>query len=47
MDRVLFDLGFIEIRWYSICILLAIIVGYYFVIKEVKKRKLPKMNLIT
>lgn len=42
MDRVLFDLGFIEIRWYSICILLAIIVGYYFVIKEVKKKKIAE-----
>ena len=42
MDRVLFNLGFIEIRWYSICILLAIIVGYYFVIKEVKKKKISE-----
>ena len=40
MNPVLLDLGFIEIRWYSIFILLAFIVGYFIVIKQSKKNNI-------
>jgi len=37
MNPVLLDLGFIEIRWYSVFILLAFVAGYFIVIKQSKK----------
>lgn len=37
MDPVLIDLGFIEIRWYSILILIAVVISTIFVIKEAKR----------
>lgn len=40
MNSVLLDLGFIEIKWYSICILIAFLLGYFVVLKEAKKRKI-------
>ena len=45
MDSVLFDLGFIQIRWYSFFILVAIIIGYILVSKETKKKDLPEEEL--
>ena len=40
MDSVLFDLGFIQVRWYSFLILISMIIGYFLVWKEVKKKDL-------
>lgn len=40
MSRIALDLGFIQIYWYSIFIMLAVFVGCYIVFKEVKKQKL-------
>ncbi|MBR6690293.1 MAG: prolipoprotein diacylglyceryl transferase [Bacilli bacterium] len=38
MNPILLDLGFIEIRWYSVFILLAFIIGYLLVISRCKKK---------
>jgi prolipoprotein diacylglyceryl transferase len=45
MDPILLDLGFIQIRWYSILLILSIIIGYLISLKVGKERKLKK-NLI-
>ena len=37
MNPILLDLGFIEIRWYSVLILIAFIVGYFLVVNRCKK----------
>ena len=38
MNSTLLDLGFIEIKWYSFLILVSMIIGYFLVWKEVKKK---------
>lgn len=38
MNKVLLDLGFIEIRWYSVIMLLAILTASYVILKEAKKK---------
>lgn len=40
MNPVLLDLGFIEIKWYSVLILLAFIIGYGLIISRCKKKGL-------
>ena len=40
MNPVLLDLGFIQIRWYSVLVLLAFIIGYGLVITRSKKKGL-------
>ena len=45
MDSVLFDLGFIQIRWYSFLILIALILGYALVLKEAKKKNMTNEEL--
>ena len=40
MNPILLDFGFIQIRWYSILILLAFIIGYYLVINRCKKENI-------
>lgn len=40
MSRVLLDLGFIEIYWYSVCIFLGVLCGSILIFNEAKKRKL-------
>ena len=45
MDSVLIDLGFIQIRWYSFLILTALIIGYFLVLRETKKRNISKDEL--
>ena len=40
MNPILLDLGFIEINWYSIFVLLAFIIGYRLVISRCKKKGL-------
>ena len=41
MNPILFDLGFIQIRWYSFLILLSFIIGYFIVMNNCKKKNLP------
>ena len=38
MSSVLFDLGFVQIKWYSFFILVAIIIAYFIIHKEIKKK---------
>lgn len=42
MNKVALDLGFIEIYWYSIFILLAIFVGSYIAYREIKKQNISE-----
>lgn len=42
MNRVAIDLGFIQIYWYSICIVLGMFVGMIVVYKEAKKRNISE-----
>lgn len=49
MDPILLDLGFIQIRWYSVLILVAIIISTIFVMREAKRFGIDKdtiLNLI-
>jgi len=40
MNPVLVDIGFLEIRWYSILILIAFIIGYFLVVNRCKKENI-------
>ena len=40
MNPILIDFGFIQIRWYSILVLSAFVIGYFLVINRCKKRKI-------
>lgn len=40
MNPILFDLGFIEIKWYSMLILIAFIIGYFLVVNRCKKNNI-------
>ncbi|MBR1385820.1 MAG: prolipoprotein diacylglyceryl transferase [Bacilli bacterium] len=42
MSRVLFDFGFLQIYWYSVCIMFGMIIGMYLVYKEAKKHKISE-----
>lgn len=42
MNSVLFDFGFIQIKWYSFFILVAIITAYYIIYKELKKKDIKE-----
>ena len=46
MDNVLIDLGFFQIKWYSIFILTAVIVAYFIINKETKKKGLKEEDLL-
>jgi len=46
MDRIALDLGFIQIYWYSIFILIAIILAFTVISIESKKQKLSENTLI-
>lgn len=46
MDRVLIDLGFIKIYYYSLFIFLGVLVGAIFVYLEFRKEKIEKNGLI-
>ena len=41
MNPILLDLGFIQIRWYSILILCGFVIGYFLVAKRAKKLGIP------
>ena len=45
MNPILLDLGFIQIRWYSVLILLAFIIGYFLVINRCKKKNIPTSTI--
>lgn len=45
MNPVLLDLGFIEIRWYSVLILIAFIIGYFLVINRSKKKGISTIQI--
>ena len=38
MNPILIDLGFIQIRWYAVLILIAFTIGYYLVITRCRKK---------
>ena len=38
MNPILIDLGFIQIRWYSVLVLSAFIIGYFLVVNSCKKK---------
>ncbi len=40
MNPILIDIGFLEIRWYSVLILIAFIIGYFLVINRCKKENI-------
>lgn len=42
MDRVLFDLGIVQIKWYSFLLLVGVFLGILLLIKESRKFKYPK-----
>ncbi len=46
MNPVIINLGFIQIRWYSVLILLAFVIGYFLVINRCKKKQIP-LNTIS
>lgn len=46
MNPILFKLGPLEIRWYSVLILIAFIIGYFLVINRCKKKNIP-IDIIT
>ena len=46
MNKVLLDLGFIEIRWYSFFIFLAIVTACFFIFREAKKKNMEEEKLI-
>lgn len=46
MDRVALDLGIIQIYWYSICILVGMMIGMYLVYREILKKGINE-SLIT
>lgn len=45
MDRVFISIGSMNIYWYSILIIISIIIGYILVIKEAKRLKIDKIFL--
>ena len=45
MNPILFNLGIIEIRWYSLLILIAFIIGYLIVSKELASKGFKKNNV--
>ena len=46
MDNVLFDLGFIQIKWYSFFIFMAVLTASFIILKEIKRKNIP-YDLIT
>ena len=42
MSKTVLSIGPIEIRWYSLFILIAILISYYLIIREAKKKKIDE-----
>ena len=45
MNPIAIKLGNLEIRWYSILILIAFLIGYYIVLKRAKKRGISTIHI--
>ena len=45
-DPVFLDLGFIQIKWYSLAYILGIILGWIFAVKIIRKTQNNKFNFI-
>ncbi len=41
MSPILLDLGFLEIRWYSVLVLTGFVIGYFLVVSGAKKKGIP------
>ena len=46
MDRVLFDFGFFQIKWYSFFIFMGVLTASFLIIKEAKKKNINTDNII-
>ncbi len=46
MDRVLFDLGIFQIKWYSFLIFIGVITASFLIIKEAKSKKIDTDTII-
>ncbi len=46
MNSIILDLGFIAIKWYSVLILLGIIVSYFYIVNRAKKLGINKDHII-
>ena len=40
MSRIALDFGFIQIYWYSICIIIGMAIGMFFVYRESRRKKI-------
>ena len=45
MNRVMFDLGFIQIKWYSFFIFFSVLVASFLIFKEAKKKEMNSNDL--
>ncbi len=46
MSRVFLDLGFIQIYWYSVCVLSGILLAIYLILKESKKKGFSEDSML-
>lgn len=46
MNPILFDFGFIKIYWYSICILIGVLIGGFLIMKESKRFKISEDDML-
>ena len=46
MNPILLDLGFIQIRWYSLLILASIVISTIFIIREAKRFSIDSDTII-
>ena len=42
MNPILLDLGYVQIKWYSLLLILAFIIGYFIALKIAKEKKIKK-----
>ncbi len=45
MNPILLDLGFVKIRWYSVLVLSAFVIGYYMVLSRSRKNGISTSNI--
>lgn len=45
MNPILIDLGFMQIRWYSLLVLSAFVIGYFLVISRCKKKEISLVTI--